>query len=117
MITFAEINISVMKFSEVLNLLEQGSCLTREGWNGKGLFVYKQVPCTIENDKIKLLSSMPENAKLILGAKGDDLHFVNQMNIVNQQGIINSWVPSSSDLYADDWKLYDYIAGETSKVD
>ena len=38
-----------MNFGQVIELLKEGRCIQRNGWNGKGLFVFKQVPSTIDS--------------------------------------------------------------------
>ena len=41
-----------MNFGQVIELLKEGRCIQRNGWNGKGLFVFKQVPSAIDNSII-----------------------------------------------------------------
>lgn len=95
-----------MKFSEVQKALEEGAMLYREGWNGKGLFVYKQVPSTCQTFVIEKMTSLPESAREHFLAKGEPIKFGSQMCIVGPDNLINSWVPSSSDLFADDWCIH-----------
>ena len=68
-----------MNFSEALFYLKQGKKLKRKGWNGKNLFVqsYKSAIC------------------------GDMFIIVNVAAETT-----NSWIPSVSDLYAEDWEIY-----------
>ena len=68
-----------MDFSGALNYLKHGGKLKRTGWNGKNLFVksYKSDVC------------------------GDMFIIV---NVATEK--TNSWVPSVSDLYAEDWEIY-----------
>lgn len=69
-----------MDFSEALNYLKHDGKLKRKGWNGKNLFVksYKSDVC------------------------GDMFIIVD-----TETNVINSWVPSVSDLYAEDWEFYE----------
>ena len=68
-----------MNFSEALIELKKGCSLKRTGWNGKNLYVlaFKSIFC----GEMFLITNTATN-------------------------IINSWVPSVSDLYAEDWELY-----------
>lgn len=68
-----------MDFSEALNKLKKGHALKRIGWNGKKLYVitHKSDVC------------------------GDMFVIVNE-----EKDTINSWHPSISDLYAEDWEIY-----------
>ena len=37
-----------MSFGQAIDALKDGHCLQREGWNGKGMFIVKQIPCAIQ---------------------------------------------------------------------
>jgi hypothetical protein len=69
-------------FSFALELLKKGARISREGWNSKGLYV------EIE--------------------KGGDYKF-SELNpffvIKNNLNSFNTWVPSVSDLLAEDWEI------------
>lgn len=92
-------------FDLAYKYLSEGKCIAREGWNGKGLFVFKNYPSTVKKDSIQDLVSMPNSAKNLLYDKNIDITYRNQMLIVNKEGIIDSWVPSSSDVFAKDWVI------------
>lgn len=74
----------LMTFSEILNGLKAGRKYQRKGWAGKGLYV--QIHCSIP------AVSLAGETKYI------DKFFV----IVNGERV-NTWVPSVSDLLAEDW--------------
>ena len=96
----------VFSFSEAIKLLQKGKALRRSGWNGKNLFVIKQVPAHIESDIIPKMQSLPQSAKdLILNGKGF-IDYTSQCLIYNgNTGRADSWVPSISDVFAEDWEL------------
>ena len=105
--TIAESKVcSAFSFSEAIKLLQKGKALRRSGWNGKNMFVIKQVPAHIESDVIPNMQSLPQSAKdLILGGKGY-IDYTSQCLIYNgNTGQADSWVPSISDVFADDWEL------------
>lgn len=93
-------------FEQILPLVREGYAVRREGWNGKGLMVFKQVPAHITGDKIPNMQSLPDEAKrLILESKGH-IDYTSQCLIYNSEtGRADSWVPSASDLFATDWEL------------
>ncbi|WP_298113770.1 DUF2829 domain-containing protein [uncultured Bacteroides sp.] len=95
-----------MDFGDAVTLLKAGSALRRKGWNGKGLFVVKQVPAHIEGDVIPKMQSLPQYAKeLILKGKGF-IDYTSQCLIYNENtGRADSWVPSISDVFAEDWEI------------
>lgn len=97
---------SSMNFGDAIEVLKQGGAIRRKGWNGKGLFVIKQVPAHIDSDVIPKMQSLPQSAKdLILEGKGF-IDYTNQCLIYNENtGRADSWVPSISDVFAEDWDI------------
>ena len=95
-----------MPFGMAIELLHQGKSIRRKGWNGKGLFVIKQVPAHIESNIIPKMQSLPQSAKdLILAGKGF-IDYTSQCLIYNENtGRADSWVPSISDVFAEDWEI------------
>lgn len=97
-------NIKCFRYSLANDLLNQGYCLARRGWNGKNMFVCKQIEAIIPGEKIRDLQSLPKAAKVLLMANNvQSLTYKNQMLIIKPNGVASSWVPSSEDLAADDW--------------
>lgn len=95
-----------MTFGDAIEILKQGGAIRRNGWNGKGLTVFKQVPAHIESDTIPKMQSLPQSAKaLILKGKGF-IYYTSQCLIYNENtGRADSWVPSISDVFAEDWEI------------
>lgn len=93
-------------FSVAITLLENGFAVRRIGWNGKGLFVIKQVPAHIGSDVVPKMQSLPQSAKdLILNGKGF-IDYTSQCLIYNENtGRADSWTPSISDVFAKDWEI------------
>lgn len=95
-----------MDFGKAIEALKAGEAVQRSGWNGKGLFVVKQVPAHITEDIIPKMQSLPQRAKdLILASENKYIDYTNQMLIINPNGRADSWVPSSSDVFAEDWQI------------
>lgn len=66
----------------------------------------KQVPVHITADIIPNMQSLPQSAKdIIMARKEPHIDYTNQMLIINPDGRADSWVPSSSDVFAEDWEL------------
>lgn len=99
-------SVSAMSFGDAIEVLKQGGAIRRIGWNGKGMFVIKQVPAHIESDIIPKMQSLPQSAKdLILKGKGF-IDYTSQCLIYNENtGRADSWVPSISDVFAEDWEI------------
>lgn len=95
-----------MDFGDAIEVLKQGGAIRRSGWNGKGLFVVKQIPAHIESDVIPKMQSLPPAAKdRIMQTKGF-IDYTSQCLIYNKNtGRVDSWVLSISDVFADDWEI------------
>ena len=93
-------------FGDAIDVLKQGGAIRRKGWNDKWVFVIKQIPAHIESDIIPKMQSLPQSAKdLILKGKGF-IDYTSQCLIYNENtGRADSWVPSISDVFADDWEI------------
>ena len=66
----------------------------------------KQVPSHIEGDIIPNMQSLPQSAKdILMSHENPHIDYTNQMLIINPDGRADSWVPSVSDVFAEDWEL------------
>ena len=93
-------------FGTAIKFLKAGGAIRRAGWNGKGMFVIKQVPAHITSETIPNMQSLPQIAKDILMKRQKQcLKYTNQMLIIDQDGRADSWIPSPSDVFAEDWEL------------
>lgn len=98
--------LKLFDFGTAIKFLEAGGAIRRSGWNGKGLFVVKQVPSHITGDIIPKMQSLPQIAKdILMKRENPHIDYTNQMLIVNPDGRADSWVPSSSDIFANDWEI------------
>lgn len=95
-----------MSFGMAIDALKNGRAIRRRGWNGKGLFVVKQIPAHIDSTVIPKMQSLPQSAKdLILKGNGF-IDYTSQCLIINENnGKADSWVPSISDVFAEDWEI------------
>lgn len=95
-----------LSFEQILPLIKEGYAVRRNGWNGKGMMVFKQVTAHITSDIIPKMQSLPDEAKRLILETGDHIDYVSQCLIFNPStGEANSWVPSISDVFANDWEL------------
>lgn len=94
-------------FGEALEAAKQGKRICREGWNGKGLFVFHQVPATISLEVIPKMTSLPELVKEEFIRRGQPISYSNQLALVKPSNEINGWAPSTPDALAADWCILD----------
>lgn len=98
--------LSTMNFGDAIEVLKQGGAIRRSGWNGKGLFVIKQVPAHITEEIIPKMQSLPQSAKdIIMSRENKVIDYTSQMLIINPDGRADSWVPSVSDVFGEDWEI------------
>lgn len=97
--------IEQLSFGTVISALEAGFLAYRKNWNGKGLFVFKQVRVTIAKEEIiKNMISLNDLGKQLILETNGIINYCNQCLIYNvNTGEANNWVPSVSDIFAKDW--------------
>ena len=97
--------IEQLSFGTVISALEVGFLAYRKGWNGKGLFIFKQVRATITGEEtIKKMTSLNDLSKHLILATNGIINYSNQCLIYNvNTGEANNWVPSISDIFTEDW--------------
>lgn len=100
-------------FGQAVEAMKSGKRVQREGWNGKGLFVFMQVPATIGGEIIPKMQSLPDSVKACFATRiNEDLSlkaisYDNQMALVTEDNKISGWAPSGSDSLATDWTILD----------
>lgn len=90
-------------FGETIAALNSGKMVSREGWNGKGLFVFKQIPSHISAEVIPKMQSLPQSVKDEFAKRGGCIEYLNQLAIVYPDNTIHGWNASPADALANDW--------------
>ncbi len=85
-----------MTFSEALESLKMGSRVARDGWNGKGMYVFLVPGSRFKVSRAPLLGIMPE---------GTEVEYHPHIDMKTAQGYIVPWLASQADLLADDWTI------------
>ena len=95
-----------MGIAGAVNALKLGLAVRRNGWNGKGMFVVKQVPSHVGADVIPNMQSIPQAVKdILMNRENPCINYNNQLLLVQKSGVADSWTASSSDVLADDWEI------------
>ena len=84
----------LMTFSQGLDLIKQGHKVGREGWNGKGMFVFLVPGSTFKVNRPPLLGIYPE---------GTEINYHAHIDMRTADGQIVPWLASQTDLLASDW--------------
>lgn len=96
-----------MNIGAAVEASKQGKRITREGWNGTGMFVFRQVPATIPVDTIPKMQSLPDAVKGEFLRRNLPISYQNQFALVKPDNSIHGWSPSSGDTLAEDWIILD----------
>jgi len=103
-----------LSFGDIVTPLKLGKRVSREGWNGEGLFVFQQVESTILPSVIPNMQSLPQSVKdeflrrfTAMECQNSNenkcIYYRNQLAIVYPDNNIYGWTPSSSDVLSNDW--------------
>lgn len=96
-----------LKFGEAVEALKQGKRVARTGWNGKGLFIFMQVPSEIDAKIVPGMQSLPQSVKDEFAKRGGNIRYKNQVAMVYPDNTIYGWVASPSDVLEEDWCILD----------
>lgn len=83
-----------MNFGDAIALLKNGGRVARDGWNGKGMFLFLVPGSVFEVNREPLLS--------ILGA-GTKVQYHAHIDMKTAQGYVVPWLASQADMLAEDW--------------
>ena len=92
-----------MTFGEAIDAMRGGELVMRKGLKNFTWFVCRQVPASINKDIVPKMQSLPDKAKKAL--EEYSLNYVNQMIIVEHDGTVTSYTPTTEDIFADDWYI------------
>jgi len=112
-----------MNFGQAIEALKEGKLVARQGWNGKGMFIFMrpadEINIEVVVDKVK---SLPQSVKDyfeqdIVDANGNRLpiseketvQFTAYLCMKAADGtIVNGWLASQTDMLAEDWMLFTF---------
>lgn len=89
---------SLLDFSDALRALKAGKRVARDGWNGKGMFIF------LVNGSKFIVNREP--LKSILG-EGTEVDYHGHVDMKTAQGYIVPWLCSQADMLAEDWVILD----------
>lgn len=98
---------SNLSFGDAIAALKQGLRVSRVGWNGKGMFIFMQVPSEIQTEVIPKMQSLPNSVKNEFLRRGGNIKYKNQLAMVYPDNTIFGWIASPSDVLEEDWCILD----------
>lgn len=85
-----------LTFGDAVHFLKAGLRVTRDGWNGKGMFLFLVPGSHFTVNRAPLLGIYPE---------GTGIDYRAHIDMKTAQGDVVPWVASQSDILADDWTI------------
>lgn len=86
----------LLNFGEALQQLKLGRKVARQGWNGKGMFLFLVPGSTFLVNRPPLLGIYPE---------GTSIDYLAHIDMKTATGPIVPWLASQTDVLAEDWDL------------
>lgn len=90
-----------MTFGEAIEALKQGKKVTRQGWNGKGMFLWLKPKATVKAEWCKnpMLKSLAE-------ANGGEIEALGTICMFTaDKKILSGWLASQTDMLSEDWEI------------
>lgn len=85
-----------MNFGEALFLIKSGKKVAREGWNGKGMFLFLVPGSTFKVNRAPLLGIYPE---------GTEINYHAHIDMKTADNKVVPWLASQTDVLAEDWVI------------
>lgn len=99
-------DLATLTFGQAVQALKAGMVIRRDGWDCLSLVVFKQVPAHITGEIIPKMQSLPDAAKKFVMEHATFVDYTDQCLIYNKDtGEANSWTPTISDVFAEDWVI------------
>ena len=93
-----------LSFGDAIEAMNNGELVSRAGWNGKKMFVYKTIGNTVNKDFIPKFASLPPKVKQVLIEKDIDVIFNSSITMFTALGEMQpGWLASQADILATDW--------------
>lgn len=88
-------------FGGALNELKRGNKVAREGWNGKGMFLFLVPGSIFTVNRPPLLGIYPE---------GTEINYHSHVDMKTADNKIVPWFCSQTDMLAEDWVIVEHVA-------
>lgn len=91
-----------MRFGEAIEYARNGKRIAREGWNGRGMYVYMTEGRTIPTDV--WVARLPSQETTEAEKERGHIIVGDHLDMMSAQGVrIIGWLASQTDMLADDW--------------
>jgi hypothetical protein len=99
-------------FGQALKSIQRGKLVARQGWNGKGMFIFQRPEYNLPTNMIvNQVKSLPESFKRWVSdnygdSEDDKIKFTAYLCMKAADGtVVNGWLASQTDMLANDWMI------------
>lgn len=105
-----------MNFGQAIEALKEGKRVAREGWNGKGMFIFQRPSDNLDLETVvHRIKSIPQTVKDFFAQQNEQgrdgsslIPFTSYLCMYAADGsIVNGWLASQTDMLAEDWVILD----------
>lgn len=88
----------MMNFSQALEAVKQGYRISRQNWNGKGMYVFLVQGSTFKVSRPPLIDFFPEDT---------EINYRPHLDMKYPDGTVGVWLAANSDILENDWIVYE----------
>ena len=94
-----------MNFGDAIAALKSGNKVAREGWNGKGMYLWLMPAAMVKAEWCK-----EPHLKALAEANGGEIEALGTIrmftvNAHGRQAVLTGWLASQTDMLSEDWHL------------
>ena len=86
----------MMDFGDAIRAMKSGKRVARDGWNGKGMFLFLVNGSTFTVNREPLVSIFGEGAQV---------QYHSHIDMKTAQGYVVPWLANQADMLSDDWGI------------
>jgi hypothetical protein len=110
-------------FGQAIEALKQGKRVARQGWNGKGMFIFQRPADELDvRFIITTIKSLPQSVKdFFMNTVASAANEETEVRLLDEKvkfgsylcmyaadgSIVNGWLASQTDMLAEDWEILD----------
>ena len=90
-----------MDFGQAIRALKEGKKVAREGWNGKGMFLWLKFPGTVKAEWCQ-----DQILKRVAEENGGGIRALGTICMLTaQKQILSGWTATQTDMLSEDWVI------------
>ena len=91
----------LMKFGDAIEALKAGARVARQGWNGKGMYLW-----LLPAGKASAEWCRPGHLKELAEANGGEIECLGSIRMFTaDKKVLTGWLASQTDMLAEDWMI------------